>query len=419
MSRSPVFPQDLVDSIIDNLRDDIPSLRQCSLVSSAWRSTAQRELHRTIILKISLTKSQGSRFSNRINHLLGPSLHLLQHARTLVICWRADVDPEDYPQKTREEPSLITFLKKLNSPTLPQLSCLELRNIIWGSVNKNLRYAFLRAISSEAIHQVRLIHCGLPSNLPWLRFVGPETRKITLSCLIFLPDDAVSLEDARQLPLHSVPKLTILKMQAFWGRTSGMVNWILRPPSHDTSSLTADDTPGLRKRASLKHVTTLSFTGDRESIPLFDEITQACPSLTTLKFKPWLFNSTTNGGTGPLFPNLARSASLQSLHIHGLWTDSFPWLASSIKTLSTWSSPEKTIAINMKTQQTVTTLSTENALLKQVRNLDAVIIDAVPGAQVSLTLTLASITDDFELLKTAFGNDQARLSALKVQIVGP
>ncbi|KAK0454380.1 hypothetical protein EV421DRAFT_1756547, partial [Armillaria borealis] len=40
----PQLPQELVNTVIDHLSDDTPSLRSCSMVNSTWTEHAQKKI---------------------------------------------------------------------------------------------------------------------------------------------------------------------------------------------------------------------------------------------------------------------------------------------------------------------------------------------------------------------------------------
>ena len=76
MSSHPALPIELVEKIIDNLRNDLPALSNCALVCHAWLPRARFHRFSDIILTISPLVPAGSR-RDKLHELVGHNAALL------------------------------------------------------------------------------------------------------------------------------------------------------------------------------------------------------------------------------------------------------------------------------------------------------------------------------------------------------
>ncbi|KAJ8462820.1 hypothetical protein ONZ45_g17800 [Pleurotus djamor] len=294
---SVTLPQDIVDIIIDNLSDNKSSLKACSLVASAWRSTSQKLLHRTMVFRTSLPLSAGHAVSNashspassseKTRLLLGTSFHLLRYARSFIIrgdrnkgfCRGGNSRPK--PQPRVSDSSLFVFLWQISSLALPLLSSIELHDLIWTRVDADLRRSLISLLSQGFVKGVSLVNCTIPLGVQWLRFIGPETMSLQLHRITIF--DNLSAEQETPItgiPISSAPKLTDLHFGQLCG--SEVIQWILgslEAPSTPSNATTAV----LRRRSWHESITTLSLYCCNSMEDLF-KLVQTLPGLTTLKF---------------------------------------------------------------------------------------------------------------------------------------
>ncbi|KAJ8518413.1 hypothetical protein ONZ45_g4530 [Pleurotus djamor] len=295
------LPQEIYDIVINYLHDDKQSLKACSLVASAWRPASQKLLHQTLVCRASdiwplpteTTESSAQssvRSSEQAHLLLHTSSHLLQYARSLVICEDLAVplifgDGIWRPKLRVPDASLVSLLRTIHSLALPSLTSVILRNLIWTAIEPNLQRALILLLHKESIKEVSLVGCAIPSGVRWLWFVGPETKSLKFDELKLFNDLDAELEaPIRDLSISSAPNLVNLDIGRVY---MGQINeWILRssnaPGDHLGLTKTGVHIPSFRKG-----VTTLSLRRHHAAdVERLCEFIEAFSGLTTLKFNP-------------------------------------------------------------------------------------------------------------------------------------
>ncbi|KAJ8520698.1 hypothetical protein ONZ45_g2544 [Pleurotus djamor] len=389
-----VLPQDIYDIIIDNFRDDRPSLKTCSLVASAWRSPSQRLLHRTMVFLTTmyLPTVQGvdgtpsvqipASSQRKTWLLLNTSSHLLQYVRCLSI----HGDPCEGLFRGRErvpylDLSLVVFLEKLRTLVLPLLVNIELRNLTWTNADTDLQCALVSLLCGRFIKDVLLFGCSIPSNIPWLRFIGPQTRSLKLTDVTMI-NDPITERNAPvdDPPISSGSSLIELDIGEECGPPVGQ--WILHcaPSSKPTSCSWRES------------VATLSLHC-RYGMENASEFFQAFSGLTTLKFSPY------NRETSFPFHDLLQIPTLEFLHIRSFPPDELSWILPSFKPPDSRStSSHRTVPTKLKVvllevwveNYTPVDLSfTLPTMDTQIREFDEVVA-SFPNVQVNLTITVST-----------------------------
>ncbi|KAJ8488303.1 hypothetical protein ONZ45_g14011 [Pleurotus djamor] len=252
LSRSAsALPQDIYDDILDHLRDDERSLKACSLVASAWRPLSQRHLHRTMVFwsglplpirrnALSNRHSTSISSSEKTDLLLETSSHLLQYVRTIIIRgerFRSRVirrGPTHIPKAScAPDPSLVFLLGKISTLALPLLSSLELRDLKWTTVDVDLRHVLLSLLAGDIIKNVTIHGCAIPHFVPWMRFVGAQTRSFKLHGVEIIDDITAKCKCDISIEDNLPPNLADLDVTCF---DPDLAKWILHP-SEDSDTL--------------------------------------------------------------------------------------------------------------------------------------------------------------------------------------
>ncbi|KAJ8520689.1 hypothetical protein ONZ45_g2539 [Pleurotus djamor] len=336
------LPQDIYDIIIDQLCDDKPTLRACSLVDVAWRTTSQKLLHQTIVLRTGLVLSAGDEESlihgaasdselQKMSLLLDPSSHLLRYACAIVI--RGDHGLTSGYTKHSEslimpDSSLVSFLDKLNALVLPSLCAVELCDLAWARLSSDLRRELITLISGKSIEEVQLVNCAINFGVQWLRFVGPETRSLRLNEIEMIGDFCAEheafVED--ETPVSSAPNLADLHIGDLCGKR--VMKWILHAlevlgDGDRSLPLTSGEAP-LRNRSWRESITTISLPCPANGEGLFD-LVEACSSLKSLILTPQ------DGTLDFPLSKLLHVPTLEYLCIQLLSSRCISWFTRSLK----------------------------------------------------------------------------------------
>ncbi|KAJ8520699.1 hypothetical protein ONZ45_g2547 [Pleurotus djamor] len=436
MLPGPLLPQEILDIIIHVLGDDVPTLKSCSLVDSAWRAASQKLLHQTIVLRTTVllpraggggmdSSAQSSALgSEKVCLLLDTSSHLLRHVRTLVIRGDRLVSPwrcgNFRPKRRAPDPSLVALLSKFNTLALPLLTSVELRHMTWTEVQPELQDVLILLLSQRFIKKVSLANCGIPSNVRWLKFVGPDVASINLDGLkildVYNAERSASNDDN---PMSSGPNLTHLEIGGLYHSSSGQVlKWLLE----DSSTLPSSQNTVSPGRSWRESVTTLSLHC-RTGLQGVAELFQTCSRLTTLKLDNHGFLSTI-----PL-DDIMHIPTLNYLHFMPLPVVHIPWFLPFFKTInlpqlassSLIPTQSKTIHLNMWMDSERTPISLPNLSI-QIRALDEVAVNLY-NVEVNLTLTMLTSRSkndcqriEYEAAKATLVGLCADLKALKFQV---
>ncbi|KAJ8488300.1 hypothetical protein ONZ45_g14009 [Pleurotus djamor] len=452
---SSALPQDVYDNVIDHLRDDKPTLKACSLVTSAWSRTSQKHLHRTMVFCTSLPSPEPTDNVQPVLHraprpantdlLLGISSHLLLYARSIIIrgelleSWGGCICYTSKPPKARApDPSLVILLEKIHTLALPSLTSVELHDLVWTGLEVDLQHALISLLSGGFIQHVKLAGCDIPISVPWLRFVGPQTKSLKLrEVVITMVEDSSAEHETSigDMPLSSVPNSIDLEIGSLF--PSDTIKWILHPPEDlvDSNNPLGPKTtiPSHSWRDSLS---TLWIYWPPSMEGLF-EVFQTYSCLTTLKVMPH-----EDGDTSPL-SDLLRIPTLEYLHISLLDYEQMPLVTSFFKEMdinSLSATPTHTVhTIPTKYKLKVVFIDVADdtdmtnspldlfvllklpGVIKELNNLVA----RIPYLEVRLTLRLSMFSfqggygsEEYEQMKLHLGHLWTILTALKLEVAG-
>ncbi|KAJ7450855.1 hypothetical protein FB451DRAFT_1410179 [Mycena latifolia] len=186
MSHDPI-PQELVDLIVDNLQDDISTLRCCSLTARAFVSSSQRHIFRKIqIIPPPVDNSQSS--CQKLYKLLSSSPHVAPLVEDLTIV----LEPHTTWIMTGRTLSLVLPLlnpKRIslveNAP--PGWNSCGKFSMNWNKLGRTLKYALSDAFSSPRFESVHLrgIVVESPRQLLSLFSEASALRDMSLSRIYF------------------------------------------------------------------------------------------------------------------------------------------------------------------------------------------------------------------------------------------
>lgn len=137
-----IFPQELYDLVIYNLRDDVPSLTQASLVCHSWLPSCRELIHRLFIFSAEdRDKLESSK------RFLSHSPHLIPYVRVLRILGDGTAVIPNYDLLDSIH-TLLTSVEALQLHFLPFRLFLSL-------------YGFKRIFKSRTISSVEMVRCGI------------------------------------------------------------------------------------------------------------------------------------------------------------------------------------------------------------------------------------------------------------------
>ncbi|PPQ73433.1 hypothetical protein CVT24_008137 [Panaeolus cyanescens] len=306
------LPQELIDTIIDIVQDDAHTLQQCSLVSTAFLTRAQKHLFREITLSSShLTRP------TRLTHLLAESPHLTDAISSLHIIERKRKRSKRNPTGTNgwlqsDNSHLGPVLSKLPSLKELMLECADC--ISWTSLASNTRHALEQSVFATG-GLVRLILDSI-FDVPYHLFENLSSlQELTLkNGSILGPDLIASKVDGAKGPLMVVRRQSKARLRRL--HISGYVfepmqefiEWMLR---EDISWV---DLSGLEYFTLLFQYDSGAALGDQ--VDVINSVVQRCSkSLKEMHVIPSLAGLDEHGHTSriPLhFPSLPR---LQTIHL--------------------------------------------------------------------------------------------------------
>lgn len=183
-----VFPQEMVDAVIDCVSIDRKALVACSTVSSSWRTSSLRWLFKTIKVI----------YETRINHLqhFSQFLSVSPHAATCVVS--LTLHCEDEPPGSVDTDLLVSILSTLPSLRSLSLDCLEIWNnhAIASPLEFPLQSLFLRRLILNG-------GCSLASLLKLFPYL--KELSIHENCDGLIPE----AEDAAHLHSFALYKLSL------------------------------------------------------------------------------------------------------------------------------------------------------------------------------------------------------------------
>ena len=157
MSSHPALPIELVEKIIDNLRNDLPALSNCALVCHAWLPRARFHRFSDIILTISPLVPAGSR-RDKLHELVGHNAALLLHIHSLRLNG-LNILGSSVPWHTvRKTPSLCPGLVTLRSFSLSQFDVCSLTELL-------PTICALPVLEDLVLDRIRVHPCRSPSHL--------------------------------------------------------------------------------------------------------------------------------------------------------------------------------------------------------------------------------------------------------------
>lgn len=184
--------QELVDIIVDNIEDDLPTLQACSLTNRSFFSSSRRyQFSRIELRAIKLSEDEAppveSTLCQRFHTLITDSPHIA----SLVEDLRLLEGPQGDTWITEETllPTVIAKLVNLKGISLGGWDDIE---VDWGSLPASLQKVLLTVFQSPKLERARL--WGI-SNVPRLLDLFPvspasKLRSVGLSGVLFLDEDS-------------------------------------------------------------------------------------------------------------------------------------------------------------------------------------------------------------------------------------
>ncbi|KAK0459271.1 uncharacterized protein EV420DRAFT_312715 [Desarmillaria tabescens] len=198
----PQLPQELVNTIIDHLLDDIPSLRSCSLVCRTWREHAQESIFHKQRFYVS-GGPQGDLHKFRILLRMSPHLGALVKAIELyAIGWVPSTPLPPNPQLETATPEVLPLLPKLQTFSLKVTQDKVWDQIVGAPVAEACK-SILRTTFLTDIH-LSGMRFDLYSDFICLLSDIVAVRELNISAIIIKKYDVAKRVDRRHLRLTSL-----------------------------------------------------------------------------------------------------------------------------------------------------------------------------------------------------------------------
>lgn len=206
------FPQELTDTILNELRNDIPTLNSCPLVSRAFVPTSRAHLFSRVRLTPP-TKAQGNAPNRcqRFYQIIQSSPHIVSHVKHLELVeghrpskWH-DTDEVSWLVSCRPLPLLL-----LDSLNTISLGCTA-NTLIWNRVSPILKSSLRNVFVLPRLTGIRLYNVGFDgwSDLYPLFANSPSLEHLSLL-------NVSTWEDPFDAPITYRPQLLELSISDQW-----------------------------------------------------------------------------------------------------------------------------------------------------------------------------------------------------------
>ena len=223
--------QELVCMIIDNLKDDVWTLRSCSVVCWSWVPTCQRHLFHCVRLlppcKHDCWCPTDVPYSKRLYNVFLDSPHIMDYIQVLYIYEGQAERKQDWIGKDKTLPLLLGKLKKLER--------LEFRRLEWDSLGSDLKeslYAVLGLPTMTYLEIGRAYFSNLKDLEAWLYHAKALTGLSIDSPWILQPRLSNKEEGAKEKGLNSVQQKHLADLHLRLSDEQPFLYWLLGPRSH-------------------------------------------------------------------------------------------------------------------------------------------------------------------------------------------
>ncbi|KAE9388496.1 hypothetical protein BT96DRAFT_1004141 [Gymnopus androsaceus JB14] len=142
------LPNELVDSIIDNLHSDIASLLECALVGRAWARSSQRGIFRQIVLNPFLRTDDYLKTTERLVAAFDAQPRLESYVRSLELrgFWSTNTRVD------AATASVVQRLANMNDLTLSSINWTVLSPMLKAKLTGIFQSPSLRQVFSRDLH---------------------------------------------------------------------------------------------------------------------------------------------------------------------------------------------------------------------------------------------------------------------------
>ncbi|KAJ7269649.1 hypothetical protein C8J57DRAFT_1322621 [Mycena rebaudengoi] len=202
----PIFPQELIDLIIDKLYDDPPTLRAFSLVCRAAVASSQINIFHTVVLKLLRSEKDGLTPCQKLSKLLTSSPHLAPLIKDLQV-----IDVDGYTPQVNASAQQISSILPLLHLTHISIHCSA--HLAWRTLPKILQDSLQKTFGSPGLESIQIWGIYLPCSLEYSAFYVFGSAPSSLQTLAFGVDGS----DYSHLPPPSfewLPKLRSLAISS-------------------------------------------------------------------------------------------------------------------------------------------------------------------------------------------------------------
>jgi hypothetical protein len=230
MDRRIQLPQELIDTIFENLEDDKWTLRRCSLVCSSWLLSTHRRLFRRIVLLPLYNSSPRPLFyGQRLHNLLLMSPHIATYIRELELYEGQSIKGLAWIGSDQSLPLVLGMLKDLTR--------IELQRLEWNLVPPALRQSIQNVLALPSLQFLKMEHSNFASLEDFSSLLSHAKSLTDLS----LGDidthyrfwEPLSLEgssqrrDTKEQEVYSHRRTHLLNLRLISNNYSWFVDWLL------------------------------------------------------------------------------------------------------------------------------------------------------------------------------------------------
>jgi hypothetical protein len=222
--------QELVDMIIDDLKDEKWVLHSCSLVCRSWAPTCQRHIFRRTVLfppcwDSYLRRRTGVSYSKRLLEVLRRSPHVVDYIRVLYIFEQNWIATDE---------TLPLLLRQLTN-----LARLEFRRLSWDSLGSDLKESLCAVLENPRMTYLEIgeAHFGNLDNLEALLHHAKALTGLSLKSNYRLESctkdrgDQEGLGGTNEKGSNSVQQRHLVDLRLNLGDEKPFLDWLLGPRS--------------------------------------------------------------------------------------------------------------------------------------------------------------------------------------------
>ncbi|KAJ7269659.1 hypothetical protein C8J57DRAFT_318063 [Mycena rebaudengoi] len=225
---SPIFPQELIDLIIDELHGDTPTLKTISLACRPMVASSQAQLFSKIVLRLLRPSSDGLTPCQKLFEILTCAPHLVPLIQGLDIV--DDVLSSQMIESAQDISSILLLLH------LKRIWIRCRAHWVWQRLPQILQDSLEQTFRSPGLESIQIWGIYLPCSLEYSAFHVFGGAPASLRTLVFAVD-GISYTHTRPPPFQWLPKIQSLAIPYLRLDCHGHLGRALSCPALDFSFL--------------------------------------------------------------------------------------------------------------------------------------------------------------------------------------